>query len=129
MERQYLARALSHPDLTKDFIQHQSSEAYYTPPDYFNLNGVLYFNTFTHGLEELLRFADRNAMANGVEVRLPFLSHELVSFLFTLPAHFKIKDGYTKWLLRKTMEKDLPAAIAWRTDKIGLSPHSNNGWN
>ncbi|HNA18638.1 MAG TPA: asparagine synthase (glutamine-hydrolyzing) [Chitinophagaceae bacterium] len=122
MERQYLARALSHPDLTLDFIQHQSSEAYYTPPDYFNLNGVLYFNTFTHGLEELLRFADRNAMANGVEVRLPFLSHDLVNFLFSLPAHFKIRDGYTKWLLRKTTEKDLPAAIAWRTDKIGFEP-------
>jgi len=122
LERQYLAKALSHPDLTADFVQHQSSEAYYTPPDYFNLNGVLHFNTFTHGLEELLRFADRNAMAHGIEVRLPFLSHDLVSFLFTLPSHFKIRNGYTKWLLRKTMEKDLPAAISWRTDKIGFEP-------
>ena len=126
MERQYLARALSHPGLTKEFVQHQSSEAYYTPPDYFTLNGVLHFNTFTHGLEELLRFADRNAMANGVEVRLPFLSHELVSFLFSLPAYFKIREGWTKWLLRKEMNHKLPDEIVWRKDKTGFEPPQKN---
>lgn len=122
MERQYLAEALSHPGLTKEFIQHQSQEAYYTPPDHFSLNGVLHFNTFTHGLEELLRFADRNSMAHGTEVRLPFLSHELVEFLFSLPSHFKIRDGWTKWLLRKSMEPGLPAQITWRPDKVGFEP-------
>ena len=39
------------------------------------------------GLEELLRFADRNSMAHGREVRLPFLNHELVEFIFSLPAN------------------------------------------
>lgn len=122
MERQYLAKALSHPGLTKEFVQHQSQEAYYTPPDHFSLNGVLHFNTFMHGLEELLRFADRNSMAHGTEVRLPFLSHELVEFVFSLPSHFKIRDGWTKWLLRKTMEKNLPGEITWRKDKVGFEP-------
>lgn len=129
MERQYLARALSHPGLTTAFVQQQSSEAYYTPPDYFTLNGVLHFNTFTHGLEELLRFADRNAMANGVEVRLPFLSHELVSFLFTLPAYYKIREGWTKWLLRKEMNTKLPDKIVWRKDKTGFEPPQKNWMN
>jgi asparagine synthase (glutamine-hydrolysing) len=122
MERQYLVQAIGHKDLTKEFVQQQSREAYYTPPDYFNLNGVLHFNTFTHGLEELLRYADRNAMANGTEVRLPFLSHELVEFVFSLPSHFKIRNGWTKWLLRKTKENSLPAEITWRRDKIGFEP-------
>lgn len=122
LEKQYLAMALSHPGLTKDFVQQQSQEAYYTPPDYFNLNGVLYFNTFTYGLEELLRFADRNSMANSIEVRLPFLSHQLVEFLFTLPASFKIRQGWTKWLLRETMKNKLPEQIVWRKDKVGFEP-------
>lgn len=122
MERQYLVQAIGHKDLTKEFVQQQSREAYYTPPDYFNLNGVLHFNTFTHGLEELLRYADRNAMANGTEVRLPFLSHELVEFVFSLPSHFKIRNGWTKWLLRKTKENNLPAEIIWRRDKVGFEP-------
>lgn len=126
MERQYLARALSHPDLTIEFIQQQSREAYYTPPDYFTLNGALHFNCFTHGLEELLRFADRNAMAHGIEIRLPFLSHELVEFVFSLPSHYKIRNGWTKWLLRHSMEKSLPAEIAWRRDKVGFEPPQKN---
>lgn len=82
LERQYLLKAIRQEDLTKDFVRMQSREAYYTPPEYFDLNGLLYFNTCTHGLEELLRYADRNSMAHGREVRLPFLSHELVEFVF-----------------------------------------------
>jgi asparagine synthase (glutamine-hydrolysing) len=122
LERQYLLNALRQEDLTKEFVQLQSKEAYYTTPAYYNLNGVLHFNTFTHGLEELLRYADRNSMAHGREVRLPFLNHELVEFIFSLPSKFKIRKGFTKWLLRKAMEDQLPAEITWRADKIGFEP-------
>ncbi|MEQ1675447.1 MAG: asparagine synthase (glutamine-hydrolyzing) [Chitinophagaceae bacterium] len=126
MERQYLLKAIRHDDLTRDFIRLQSKEAYYTPPEYFDLNGVLYFNTCTHGLEELLRYADRNSMAHGREVRLPFLSHELVEFIFSLPAHFKIRKGWTKWILRETMKSRLPDIITWRRDKTGFEPPQKN---
>jgi asparagine synthase (glutamine-hydrolysing) len=122
LERQYLLHALRQDDLTKEFVRLQSREAYYTTPTIFSLNGVLYYNTCMHGLEELLRYADRNSMAHSREVRLPFLNHELVGFLFTLPSNFKIRDGWTKWSLRKTMEKNLPRSITWRQDKIGLEP-------
>lgn len=122
LERQYLLAALRHPDLHRDFVRAQSHEAYYSAPALFNLNGVLHFNTCIHGLEELLRLADRNSMAHGREVRLPFLSHTLVEFIFSLPAHFKIRQGWTKWLLRKTMDKRLPDPITWRKDKVGFEP-------
>jgi asparagine synthase (glutamine-hydrolysing) len=122
LERQYLLHSLKHEDLSKEFVHLQSKEAYYTTPAIFTLNGVLYFNTCMHGLEELLRYADRNSMAHGREVRLPFLSHELVEFLFSLPSHFKIRQGWTKWTLRKAMENTLPSSITWRADKVGLEP-------
>jgi asparagine synthase (glutamine-hydrolysing) len=61
-------------------------------------------------------------MAHSLEVRLPFLSHELVEFGFSLPPEFKIRNGWTKWLLRKTSEKYLPKEISWRTDKVGFEP-------
>ena len=122
LENQYLLKAIRHEDLAKDFVKLHSKEAYYTTPDHFTLNGVLHFNTFTHGLEELLRYADRNSMAHGREVRLPFLSHELVEFIFSLPANFKIRNGWTKWLLRETMKDKLPESIVWRRDKVGFEP-------
>jgi asparagine synthase (glutamine-hydrolysing) len=111
-----------HPDLNEDFAFSNKRNLYYSTPARFDLNSALYFNTFVQGLEELLRFADRNSMAHSVEVRLPFLSHELVEFLFTLPSDFKINQGWTKWILRKSVEKKLPAAITWRKDKVGFEP-------
>ena len=122
LEHQYLAYALQQEDLSREFVKLQSKEAYYTTPALNDLNGLLHFNTCVHGLEELLRYADRNSMAHGREVRLPFLSHELVEFVFTLPSHFKIREGWTKWLLRQTMKQQLPEEIVWRKDKVGFEP-------
>lgn len=105
-------------DLAHDFVR-QYGESYYDIPHVDRLSGILYYNTFMNGMEELLRYADRNSMAHGMEVRLPFLNHELVEFVFSLPSHFKIREGWTKWILRRSMEDILPAAIVWRRDKTG----------
>jgi asparagine synthase (glutamine-hydrolysing) len=122
LEQQYLLHALQHEGLTKEFTRAQSKEAYYTAPSVTGLNDALFFSTFTHGLEELLRYADRNSMAHGCEIRLPYLDHQLVEFVFNLPSSFKIRQGWTKWLLRKAVDPRLPSEIAWRKDKIGFEP-------
>ncbi len=90
-----------------------------------SLNESLYSSTFKSGLQQLLRYADRNSMANSRDVRLPFLSHELIEFLFSLPATFKINQGWTKWIMRETFPI-LPKEIGWRTDKIGYEPPQKN---
>jgi asparagine synthase (glutamine-hydrolysing) len=115
-------KAAQQRDLHPDFIAANKQQFYYSTPATFDLNGALYFSTFVHGLEELLRLADRNSMAHAVEVRLPFLSHELVEFLFSLPPYFKIQQGWTKWLLRKSVSHVLPQDITWRKDKVGFEP-------
>ena len=107
--------------LNKDFVA-AFGTSYYQLPKPDSLQNVLRYNTCSNGLEELLRYADRNSMAHGREVRLPFLHHQLVEFIFSLPSHFKIKNGHTKWLLRKAMGQTLPDLITWRTDKIGFEP-------
>lgn len=116
------AKAYYDPGLNREFAYQQKRNLFYSTPTESTLNSVLYFNTFVYGLEELLRYADRNAMAHAVEVRLPFLNHQLVEFLFALPPDFKIKDGWTKWLLRKAIDNFLPKEITWRKDKIGFEP-------
>jgi asparagine synthase (glutamine-hydrolysing) len=115
-------RAARQPNLQRDFARAGKEHFYYSIPAHFHLNGALYYNTFVLGLEELLRLADRNSMAHGTEVRLPYLSHSLVEFLFTLPPHLKIHQGWTKWLLRKSAEPLLPGEITWRRDKVGFEP-------
>jgi asparagine synthase (glutamine-hydrolysing) len=61
-------------------------------------------------------------MAHGRELRLPFLSHELVEFVFSLPPDFKIRNGRTKWILRESMKDRLPGQLVWNTGKIGFEP-------
>lgn len=94
----------------------------YTHYQMDNLNSRLHYETFDYGLQKLLRYADRNSMAHSIEVRLPFLSHQLVEFMFALPSSFKINSGWTKYLLRKSFEDILPYDIAWRKDKLGYEP-------
>ena len=108
--------------LNKDFVNANSDIKSLDKPVVKHLNDLLYYNTFQFGLEELLRYADRNSMANGVEVRLPFLSHRLVEFTMNLHESFKMKDGYSKWILRQSVKNILAENIVYRTDKIGFEP-------
>jgi len=115
-------KAFRHPDLDRDFAFQNKRSFYHALPATFDLAGALYFDSFVVGLEELLRIADRNSMAHGIEVRLPFLNHQLVEFLFSLASDMKIRNGWTKWLLRETVKNSLPEEITWRKDKIGFQP-------
>jgi asparagine synthase (glutamine-hydrolysing) len=71
-------------------------------------------------LPTLLHYEDRNSMAHSIESRVPFLDHRLVELLFQFPSELKINDGWTKFVLRKSMEDTLPEEIQWRTDKKGF---------
>jgi asparagine synthase (glutamine-hydrolysing) len=93
-----------------------------TMPFNNKLSEMLYYDTMNNGLKDLLRFADRNSMAHSVEVRLPFLSHKLVEFVFGLPDNYKLSDGWSKYILRNSMQQYLPDKITWRVDKIGYEP-------
>jgi asparagine synthase (glutamine-hydrolysing) len=74
---------------------------------------------------QLLRYADRNAMAFSREVRNPFLDYRLVEFLFSLPAHYKIRRGWNKFILRKAMGEIIPKKVINRFDKVGyITPES-----
>ena len=116
-----LYRQWTNPYFSRDFYHQYKNEQFIFPNPPTTLNQALY-NSVNEGMTQLLRYADRNSMAHSREVRLPFLYHELVEFLFSLPAEFKIHDGWTKYIQRISFEKLLPAEITWRKDKIGYEP-------
>jgi asparagine synthase (glutamine-hydrolysing) len=62
----------------------------------------------TTGLPSLLRFEDKNSMAFSIEARLPFLDYRLVEIAIALAPRLKIRDGWTKWILRQAMNDVLP---------------------
>lgn len=69
-----------------------------------------------YSVPTLTHYEDRNSMAHSLEVRHPFLDHRLVQFLVNLPPECKIRNGWTKYVLRQAFP-ELPDAIRWRRDK------------
>jgi len=59
-------------------------------------------------------------MAHSIETRVPFLDHQLVEYVFGLPAEFKLNAGMNKPLLIKALGEDLPREI-WDRPKMGFT--------
>lgn len=113
---------LNHPHLNPDFYAAYYNDDALMQPVIRNLDDVLYHDLVEGPLQVLLRFGDRNAMAHGIELRLPYLSPEMVSFAFSIQPEKKINLGYTKWLLRQAHTNALSNEIIWRKGKIGFEP-------
>lgn len=110
------------------------------PEDYINQSLYFEARTFLHGL---LVVEDKLSMAHGIESRVPFLDNDLVDFSMQVPARLKLgnlgeviklnenepgaktakyfqKTNDGKLILRKVMQKHLPAAVTER-EKQGFS--------
>jgi asparagine synthase (glutamine-hydrolysing) len=72
-------------------------------------------------LPTLLRNWDRASMHHGVEIRMPFMDWRLVTYVFSLPGDSKVKNGFTKRILRDAMKGQLPESIRLRKNKIGIN--------
>ncbi len=72
-------------------------------------------------LPHLLKYEDKNSTANSVETRLPFLDYRCVELAVSLPNQYKIKEGWTKNILRNAVNEILPKEVAWRKDKLGFA--------
>jgi asparagine synthase (glutamine-hydrolysing) len=91
------------------------------------LNGVLKHSVTKWPLPLYLRIEDRNSMAHSVEARLPFLDYRLVSYLFSLPAHWKVRGASNKFILREAMRGRIPESVRSRPDKMGF-PTAGQKW-
>ena len=67
---------------------------------------------FMYGLN--LTYSDRASMAASVEVRVPFITKSLVEKAMTIPGSLKIKNGQSKYILKKVAENYLPKEIIYR---------------
>lgn len=84
------------------------------------LNRLLYvdFKTFMPALN--LDTTDKTSMAANLEVRVPFLNHELVELSARIPTNLKINGIKRKYILKKAAESLLPKEVTYRK-KAGFS--------
>ena len=93
----------------------KSSESYH------DLIGLQKLELMRLQLPHLLRYEDRNSMYQSIEARLPFIDYHAVETALSIENSFKIKNGWTKYILRKSMEGTLPDQITWRKTKLGFN--------
>ena len=60
---------------------------------------------------DMLQKVDLMSMQHALEVRVPFLDHELVAFANSLPEHFKVNGKRKKMILQDTFRDLLPEKI------------------
>jgi asparagine synthase (glutamine-hydrolysing) len=62
----------------------------------------------------MLNKVDRMSMRHALEVRVPFLDHELVEYAFTIPGEWKLHRAKRKYILIETFKPLLPPKIRGR---------------
>lgn len=60
-------------------------------------------------LQRVLRYKDRISMAYSRELRVPFLDHRLVEFMFSIPNEYKIRNGTQKLILKQAISGLIPS--------------------
>jgi asparagine synthase (glutamine-hydrolysing) len=86
-----------------------------------NLNERLFEDVTSTTTPCLLRYEDKNSMANSLESRVPFYDHVMVEHIFNLPMDQKIKHGWNRWIYRNAMKGLMPERIRTRRSKIGFT--------
>jgi len=77
---------------------------------------MLYVDTKTYMVADILTKVDRMSMATSLEVRVPILDHVFVEWATGLPAEWKIRRGQQKYILRKLAERvGVPREVLYRS--------------
>jgi asparagine synthase (glutamine-hydrolysing) len=109
------------PEISNHFNQARLVEEITSHERFFPLKDRMtllqYLDLKLYFQESILVKVDRASMACSLEVRAPFLDHELVEFVMSLPSQLKLKRFTSKYILKKMMKNYLPEEIIQRKKK------------
>jgi asparagine synthase (glutamine-hydrolysing) len=72
---------------------------------------MMYCDAVTYLPDDILCKVDRAAMAVSLETRVPFLDHRVAAFAARIPIDMKIRGGTGKHILRRLLDRHVPAAL------------------
>ncbi|MFH1460568.1 MAG: asparagine synthase (glutamine-hydrolyzing) [Candidatus Omnitrophota bacterium] len=129
----YLTDSLRQKFYSPDFLQVKGSYLKETFDNYFErvkhkksfINKMLYVDTKTWLVDDLLLKADKMTMAASIELRVPFLDYRLVELAASMPDNLKINKSNGKFILKSIMKNRLPDYIINRK-KMGFPVPTKN---
>jgi asparagine synthase (glutamine-hydrolysing) len=83
-------------------------------PSRHRLDREVYVDLKMTMADSVLMKVDKMSMASSLEVRVPFLDHELVEFATGLPPQWRMRGFETKTILKEAMLAHLPREILYR---------------
>lgn len=103
----------------KSDLIHYDSYNYFREVDtkernFSDLDRMLNWELKTFLVDHNFNYTDKMSMAVGVEARVPFLDNDLVIFAKKIPSKYKMRNGETKYILKKVAERYLPKEIIYR---------------
>ena len=137
MNRERFRRMVGPPDLEdtdalwSDDVRHELAgdgrgEAPFSVPrlkSWHPFEQLQYWELKTRLPDFIMLKVDRLSMAHSLEVRVPFLDHELVEFCATIPPSLKMRGLVEKHILRRAVAGVLPHEIAGRPKRALVTPH------
>jgi asparagine synthase (glutamine-hydrolysing) len=78
-------------------------------------------------VDDMLHYFDRASMAHSLEVRVPFLDHELVEYCATIPDELKVRRLTRKYLLRRVAKGIVPERVLEKK-KVGFFIGTMGTW-
>ncbi|HEY1316404.1 MAG TPA: asparagine synthase (glutamine-hydrolyzing) [Gaiella sp.] len=99
----------------------------HVPPGADALAATLVLDARLGLVDDMLHYFDRASMAHSLEVRVPFLDHELVELCATVPTSLKVKDGVTKYLLKEAARGRVPDELIDKP-KVGFFNAAVDRW-
>ena len=64
-------------------------------------------------------------MAFSIEFRVPFIDYQFIEKCYEMPYSYKIKDGWTKIILKDALKEILPEKVRLRKNKLGFAAPQN----
>jgi asparagine synthase (glutamine-hydrolysing) len=86
------------------------------------IDRAMYVDFRTYLPDDIMTKVDRMSMAVSLEAREPLLDHPLLERAAKVPSSLKLKNGQTKYLLRRLLERRVPRAILERKKQGFAAP-------
>ena len=96
---------------------------------YFNIKKLQVLEIYSTNLPLLLRYEDKNSMRHSIETRLPFIDFKTLETALSIKTKYKIKNGWSKFILRKAITNELTDEVIWRKNKLGFNPPETSWLN